>query len=92
MQYVTTPLAKRVLGRHFVDVALMEDYLRDCDLDWTVMRVPYVTGHPPKSTYRTAYGHALRAAFRIGQADAARSMLELIDQRRAMREVVTVAY
>ncbi|MFC9976650.1 NAD(P)H-binding protein [Spirillospora sp. NPDC127200] len=70
----------------------MEDYLRGCSLDWTVMRVPYATDHPPKGTYRTAYGHALRAAFRIGQADAARFMRQLIGQRRAMREVITVAY
>jgi nucleoside-diphosphate-sugar epimerase len=48
MQYVTTPLARTILGRHFVDVALMEDFLRGVDLDWTVMRMPQVVDRPPK--------------------------------------------
>ncbi|TMR89302.1 NAD(P)-dependent oxidoreductase [Nonomuraea basaltis] len=92
MQYLTTPLAKRVLGHHFVDVALMEDFLHGCDADWTAMRVPLIVDKPQTGTYRTAYGHNLRAAFRIGQADAAQFMLQLIDQRQAVGKIVTIAY
>lgn len=92
MQYLTTPLAKRVLGHHFVDVAQMEDFLNGCDLDWTAMRVPLIVDKPQTRTYRTAYGHNLRAAFRIGQADAAHFMLKLINQRQAVGKIVTIAY
>lgn len=92
MRYFATPVAKRVLGAHFVDVALMEDFMRGCELDWTVMRVPYVMDRPPTGRYRTAYGHTLRAALRIAAADAAEFMLRLIDQPEASRKVVTVAY
>ncbi|MFI6517806.1 hypothetical protein ACIBF1_19775 [Spirillospora sp. NPDC050679] len=35
---MTTPLARRVLGWHFVDIALMEDHPRGRDLAWIVMR------------------------------------------------------
>ncbi|MFI0454367.1 NAD(P)-dependent oxidoreductase [Actinomadura sp. 6N118] len=92
MQYLTTPLAKHVLGQHFVDVAMMEDFLQGCGLDWTAMRVPLIVDKPQTGTYRTAYGHNLRAAFRIGQADAAHFMLKLIDQHQAVGKIVTIAY
>jgi uncharacterized protein YbjT (DUF2867 family) len=92
MQYLTTPLTRAVLGPHMVDVALMEEHLRGTDLDWTVMRMPYVVDKPLTGVYRTAYGKSLRGAFRIGRADAARQMLQMIREREAVRTVVTIAY
>ncbi|WP_136517320.1 NAD(P)-dependent oxidoreductase [Cellulomonas telluris] len=91
MQYVTVPLIRRVLGGHFVDVALMEHDLERCDLDWTIMRVPRVTDEPPTGRVRTAYDRPLRAALRIGRADAAALMLHLATRSDLARTVVTAA-
>jgi putative NADH-flavin reductase len=92
MRYLTTPFAKVVIGAQMADVALMEDFLRGTDLDWTVMRIPLVVDKPPTGVYRTAYGRNLPGAFRIGRADAAHLMLKLIGQPEAIRTAVTVAY
>ncbi|MCF6476399.1 NAD-dependent epimerase/dehydratase family protein [Nonomuraea sp. MG754425] len=92
MQYLSTPLTKVVLGEHLRDVALMEYDLRKTDLDWTVMRIPYVVDKPLTGVYRTARGHALRRGLQIGRADAAHLMLTLAGQPQTVREVVTVGY
>ncbi|MFI6290490.1 NAD(P)-dependent oxidoreductase [Nonomuraea sp. NPDC050790] len=92
MQYLTIPLVRRMLGQHFVDVALMEDFLRSCDLDWTVLRVPRVVDAPATGRFRTACDHPLRAALRIGRADAAQVLLRLAEQPDTAGKVVTAAY
>ncbi|GAA3311878.1 NAD(P)H-binding protein [Nonomuraea dietziae] len=77
---------------HMADVALMEEFLRGSDLDWTLMRIPYVVDRPLTGRYRTAYGRNLRGALRISRADAAHLMLALVGRPEAVRQTVTVAY
>ncbi|GAA4964396.1 hypothetical protein HD597_003547 [Nonomuraea thailandensis] len=91
MRHLSVPLLRHVLGKHFADVALMEEFLRGSDLDWTVLRVPRVVDAPATGRVRTAYGRPLRAAFRIGRADAAQVMLRLAGQPETAGTVVTAA-
>lgn len=90
--YVNTPLARRVLGQHFVDVATMEDALRASDLDWTAVRPPLLTDRPLTGIYRTAYDRNVRRGFRLSRADAAHLMLAVINQPGTVRRAVTAAY
>src|SRR6184192_2219843 len=55
MRHVAAPLAKAAFRRHYEDLALMEDLLRDSDLDWTVTRPPRLLDGRLTADYRTAY-------------------------------------
>src|SRR5213082_1724403 len=57
------------LRKHYADLALMEDVLRDSGLDWTVVRPPRLTDKPATRSYRIAYGQNLRRGLFISRAD-----------------------
>lgn len=90
-RYLSTPMARLVLGRHFVDVALAEDLLRGSELDWTAVRLPLLTDRPPTGSYRTAYGRDVRGGFSLARADAAHLMLQVIERPEAVRQAIAVA-
>jgi hypothetical protein len=50
-----SPIATVRLGKHYADVALMEDHLRASGLDWTSVRLPLLTDKPPTGDYCAAY-------------------------------------
>jgi putative NADH-flavin reductase len=92
MRNLLAPLTKAAFRAHYADLALMEDGLRDGDLDWTVVRPPRLTGKPLTGTYRTAYGQNLRRGVLISRADVAHLMLRVLDQPESIRQTVGIAY
>lgn len=91
-RYINTPLARSVLGEHFVDVAMMEHVLRQSGLEWTAVRAPLLTDRPLTGVYRTAVGHNVPRSFRIGRADVAHFMLQAIERPETIRQAISVAY
>ncbi|MBE1484917.1 NAD(P)-dependent oxidoreductase [Plantactinospora soyae] len=91
MRNLLSPMIKIILRRPYADLAVMEDLLRDSDLDWTVVRPPRLTDKPLTGTYRTAYGQNLRRGARIPRADVAHYMLRALDQPESVRQAVGIA-
>ena len=91
MRYLLGPLVKAALRRHYADLALMEDVLRDSDLDWTVIRPPRLNDKPVTGRYRTAYGRNLRGGMLVSRADVAHLMLRVLDEPESVRQVIGVA-
>lgn len=91
-RYVNTPLARLVLGTHFVDVAMMEDVLRSSTLDWTGIRAPLLTKGPLTGKYRIAQEHNVPHGFRLSRADTAHFMLSTLDRPETIGHAVAVAY
>jgi putative NADH-flavin reductase len=92
MRYLAAPLAKAAFRRHYADLALMEDVLRDSDLDWTVVRPPRLTNWRLTGKYRTAYGQNVRAGMFISRADVAHHMLDVLDRPETIHRVTGIAY
>jgi putative NADH-flavin reductase len=92
MRHVAAPLAKAAFRRHYVDLALMEDVLRDGDLDWTVSRPPRLLNLRVTGKYRTAYEQNVRAGMFISRADVAHHMLAVLDWPETFRHVIGIAY
>jgi putative NADH-flavin reductase len=92
MRHLAAPLAKAAFRRHYVDLALMEDILRDSDLDWTVIRPPRLLNGRLTRKYRTAYEHNVRAGMFISRADVAHHMLEVLNRPETVRRVIGIAY
>jgi putative NADH-flavin reductase len=92
MRYLAAPLAKAAFRRHYADLALMEDVLRDSDPDWTVIRPPRLLNGRPTGRYRTAYGQNVRAGMFISRADVAHHMLDVLDRPETIHRVIAIAY
>ncbi|SCL16328.1 Putative NADH-flavin reductase [Micromonospora rhizosphaerae] len=91
MRFVLGPAIRRVLRRHYADLALMEEILRDSGLDWTVVRPPRLTDKPLTGAYRTAYGRNVRGGLTVSRADVAQLMLHSLDQPESVGRTVGVA-
>jgi uncharacterized protein YbjT (DUF2867 family) len=92
MRNLFGPLIKAVLRKHYADLALMEDVLRDSGLEWTVVRPPRLTDGPLTDTYRTAYGQNLRRGLFVSRSDVARLMLRVLGQPETFQQVVGIAH
>jgi len=91
MQHLLNPLIKAALRKHYADLALMEDILRDSDLDWTAVRPPRLTDKPLTGTYRTAHGQNLRRGLVISRADVAHYMLRAVGQPETIKQAIGIA-
>lgn len=91
MRFLMGPAIRRVLRRHYADLALMEEMLRDGDLDWTAVRPPRLTDKPVTGGYRTAYGRNIRGGLTVSRADVAHLMLHLLDRPESIGQTVGVA-
>ncbi|MFC8797864.1 NAD(P)-dependent oxidoreductase [Promicromonospora sp. NPDC057138] len=90
-RYFATPLGRRMLGAHFVDVAMMEHVLRTSGLDWTTVRPPYLSDGPVTGRYRTAVGHSVPGGVRLSRADTAHLMLRVLDDPTTIGQAVGAA-
>ncbi|PWR15765.1 hypothetical protein DKT69_09280 [Micromonospora sicca] len=91
MRYLLGPAIRRVLRRHYADLALMEEVLRDSGLDWTVVRPPRLTDKPLTGAYRTAYGRNVRGGLTVSRADVAHAMRHLLDRPESVGRTVGIA-
>lgn len=91
MRNLLSPLTKAVLREHYGDLALMEEALRDSDLDWTIVRPPRLTDKALTGTYRTAYGQNVRRGLRVSRADVAQLMLGVLGRPEAIRQTIGIA-
>jgi putative NADH-flavin reductase len=92
MRYLLSPLIRRIFGRHYSDLAAMEDLLYDGSLDWTTIRPPRLTNRPLTGTYRTAIDRNVRHGLTISRRDVAHLMLTVLQQPETVRHSVGVAY
>ena len=92
MRNLLGPMIKTILRKHYADLALMEDILRDSGLDWTVVRPPRLTNKPLTGKYRTANGQNLRRGLVISRADVAHLMLRVLEQPETIKQEIGIAY
>jgi putative NADH-flavin reductase len=91
MRYLGVPLSRAMFGRHYADLAVTEQILRDSDLDWTVSRPPKLTDKPLTGKYRIASDRNIRGGFSVPRADVAHHMLAVLDQPATIRHTVGIA-
>jgi putative NADH-flavin reductase len=92
MRYILGPIIKTVLRKHYADLAIMEDKLRESNLDWTIVRPPQLNDAALTRVYRTALGQNLPRGMLISRADVAHLMLRALEQPETIRQTVGIAY
>jgi putative NADH-flavin reductase len=91
MRNIFNHVAKTAFRKHYADLALMEDIVRDSGLDWTIVRPPKLTDTPPTGTYRTATGQNIRGGWSVPRADVADLMLRVLERPETIGRVIGVA-
>jgi uncharacterized protein YbjT (DUF2867 family) len=91
MRNLGARVARAAFGKVYADLAAMEDLLRDSDLDWTVIRPPYLTGKPLTMHYRTSTGQNVRGGWSVPRADVAHLMLAVLGRPETIRQVIGIA-
>jgi putative NADH-flavin reductase len=91
MRHLLSRAAKTAFGRHYADLALMEDILGGSGLDWTIVRPPRLTDKPLTGTYRTAHGQNLRRGILVSRADVAHLMLAVLEQPETVEQAIGIA-
>jgi putative NADH-flavin reductase len=91
MRNLGARFARAAFGKVYADLAAMEDLLRDSDLDWTVIRPPYLTSKPLTMQYRTSTGQNVRGGWSVPRADVAHLMLAVLGRPETIRQVIGIA-
>jgi putative NADH-flavin reductase len=91
MRYLFSRIAATMFGKVYDDLALMEDVLRDSDMDWTVVRPPQLTDKPLTGSYRTAAGQNLRGGLSVPRADVAHLMLAVLGRPETIGQAIGIA-
>jgi len=91
MRNLLSPMIKAILRKHYADLAIMEDILRESTLDWTIVRPPRLTDKPLTSAYRTAYGQNLKRGLTVSRADVAHFMLRSLAQPATIKQSIGIA-
>ena len=91
MRHVLSPMIGRLIRPHYVDLAEMEEDLRESGLEWTVVRPPRLNNKAFTGRYRRAYGRNIRGGLVMPRADVAHLMLRVLEEPDSVREFVGAA-
>lgn len=89
---IVKPLLQRVFHSLYEDMLRMERVLETSNLDWTILRLSYLTNQPGKGVYRTAHNAAVRYGFSITRADVAQYIVGHLADPQDSRQHVCIAY
>ncbi|MEV0097028.1 NAD(P)H-binding protein [Streptomyces sp. NPDC050738] len=81
-----------ILKDVYADLRAMEEEMARSATDWTAVRPPKLTNGARTGAYRTEIGGNPRKGRSIARADVAHAMLALVDDARAFKQGVGVAY
>jgi putative NADH-flavin reductase len=89
---VVNRIVARTILRHFSrDQRAMEELVAASDLDWTVLRPPRMTDSAPDGQSTSVLEEPPNSAgMRITKEEVARVMLDTVENRRFVREIVHV--
>lgn len=91
MRHLGNRFTWALFGRHYADLSVTEQILRDSDLEWTVSRPPKLTDNPLTGRYRTALNRNIRSGFSVPRADVAHHMLSAVTQPETIKQIVGIA-
>lgn len=82
---IMTPLLKPLFRGVYEDIVRMEMALASVDLDWTVVRPPYLTKGKLTGRYRIGIHEHLASVARISRADLAHCLLSIVSNSATYR-------
>jgi putative NADH-flavin reductase len=89
---IVLPLIGAIARDVYVDLAAMEEEIRQSTSQWTVVRPPKLTNKALTGKYRTTVGANVPRGYAISRAETAHAMLAVLDDPATIRQAVGVAY
>lgn len=83
---------QKLLKNMYADLTRMEQLVKDCDQNWTIVRPPSLTNKALTGHYRFSINHYLDKCWSISRADVAHFMLSNIHNGSIYKKTVEVAY
>ncbi|MDQ0059970.1 NAD(P)-dependent oxidoreductase [Paenibacillus harenae] len=74
------------------DKELMEQYMKNSGLDWTIVRPPFLTNGPLKGKYRAGESADLKLTSTISRADLADFIVKQVNSRQSIKKAVAIHY
>lgn len=90
-RYLAKPILARVLRDANADLAAMEALIRASGLDWTILRPPRLTDRAAAGRYRSRRDGNVRWGFSIARADLAHAVVDSVEDRTAVGQLISVA-
>lgn len=91
-RWIVLPLLDRIFAEGYADMRRMEQRIRGCDLDWTILRPPRLLDGPATGHYRTAVDRPLPGARSIRRGDLALGILAVLDDPVSAGTAITIAH
>jgi uncharacterized protein YbjT (DUF2867 family) len=92
MNWLIKAILPRVLARQFADVHAMEDVVRACDLDWTLVRATRLINRPGTGRYRVSPDYSPAGSGKIARADVAHFIAAVLTEDGWPRAAPALAY
>lgn len=92
MKLVTKNILQRLFKYMYADMRIMEKILRDTDLNWTVIRPPWLRDTKHTGKYRTAINEHLNNPSKISRADLADFIVNHLDDEKTFKARVELSY
>jgi uncharacterized protein YbjT (DUF2867 family) len=81
---------RRLLGRTILNMRQMEQALKTCDLDWTIIR-PGGMNNEPLGRYDIVEANAIKGGGRTRRADLADALILAVTEHKWSRKAVSIA-
>ena len=92
MNWLVKAILPRVLAKQFADVRAMEDVIRPCDLDWTLVRPTRLVNRPGTGRYRVSPDYSPPGGGKIARADVAHFIAAVLTEDGWPRAAPALAY
>jgi putative NADH-flavin reductase len=85
------PLLRLILARHVADSTAMEHLVRRSNIEWTIVRPPYLLDGGTQRGYHAEMNAAPEGAWSMQRADLATFLLDEAERRQNVRTIVGLA-
>ena len=92
VKLVTRYILWTLLPHTYEDMRRMEAWLRESDLDWTVVRPPQLTNTKRTGNYRTTINEPIRKPSKISRADLAHYLVKHLTDEKTIKAKIEISY
>jgi hypothetical protein len=88
--YIVAGVVRRIFAQGFADQAAADQIIASSELDWTILRGTRLTGRPADRPARRSTELFTRGPYSLPRAAFAAALLDLAQDRTAVRQTVNI--
>ncbi len=92
MRFVTKNILQRLFGHLYSDMLVMETLLHKSNLNWTIVRPPWLRDTKKKGVYRIAVNENLSNPSKLSRADLADYIVKHLADEKTFQATVEISY